>query len=61
MSEHKISFKADGDGRDGNGAKMFTSIFNCWCYNPDANFFLCLLYHAYHVAFQLVKINHLWM
>ena len=55
ISEQKISLKGDGDGRDGNGAKVFASLFHYWYYYPVANFSLCLLSHAYHVAFQLVK------
>ena len=55
LSEQKISFKGDGYGRCGNGAKVFSSLFHCWYYNPVAIFSLCLLSHVYHVAFQLVK------
>ena len=50
----KISLKGDGDGRDGNGAKVFSSPFHCWYYNPVAIFSLHLFAHVYHVAFQLV-------
>ena len=46
---------SDGDGKDGNCAKFFEYLFHCWCHNPFATFPLCLLAHAYHVAFQLVK------
>ena len=55
FSEQKICFKGDGDGRDGNGAKFVASLFNCWCYKPVTAVSLCLLDHAYHVEFQLVK------
>ena len=55
FSEQRISFEGDGDGRDDNGAKVFASLFHCWCFNPVATFSLCLLARAYHVAFQLVK------
>ena len=60
MYEQKISFKGDGNGRDGIGAKVFASLFHFWYYNPVAVLSLCLLDHAYHVAFQLVK-NNIWM
>ena len=55
--EHKISFKSDGDGRDGNGAKFFASLLHCWYNNPVAILSLCFLAHIYHVEFQLVKKN----
>ena len=58
--EQKIRFKGDGDGRDGNDAKVFASLFHCWYYNHVAIFSLCLLNHVYHVAFQLVKFFHSW-
>ena len=54
-SENKISFKGDGDGRDGNGAKVFAYLFHCWYYNPVTIFSKWILYYAYHVVFQLVK------
>ena len=53
--EHKIGFEVDDDGRDGNCAKVFAYLFQCWYYNPVAIFSLCLLAHAYNVEFQLVK------
>ena len=54
-SEQKLKFKGGGDGRDGNGANIFASIFHFWCYNPVAILSLGLLAHAYHVEFKLVK------
>ena len=57
MSEQKIIFEGDGDGRDVNGAKYFSSLFHFWYYNHIIIFFLFLLARAYHVKFQLVKKN----
>ena len=54
-NEQKISLKGDGNGRDGNGAKFFASLFQCWHYNPVAILSLCILAHAYHVEFQMAK------
>ena len=34
MYEQKISFKGDGDGMDGNDAKVFASLFHFCYYNP---------------------------
>ena len=59
ISKNKISFKGDGDGRDGNDAKNFASIFCCKYNNPVDIFSLLLLAHAYHVVFHLVKKNPL--
>ena len=56
-SEQKIRFEGDGYGRDGNGAKYFAYVFQCWYYNPVVILSLCLLAHAYHVEFKLVKKN----
>ena len=50
-----MRFKGDGDGKDGNGAKVFAYLFHLWYYNPVAIFSLCLLDRAYDVAFQLLK------
>ena len=57
--EQKIIFEGDGDGRGGNGAKMFAYLFHWWYYNNVAIFYLCLLSHAYHMEFQLVKKSSL--
>ena len=50
MYEHKISFKGYGDGygygRDGNGAKHFTYLFNLWFYIYVTTFSLWLLDNA---------------
>ena len=35
--------------------QSFSYPFHCWYYNPVAIFSLCLLAHAYHVEFKLVK------
>ena len=40
MYEQKIIFKGDGDVRDVNGAKDFTSLFHCWYNNTVAIFSL---------------------
>ena len=33
FSEQQFSLKGGGDGRGGNGAKVFASLFHFWCYN----------------------------
>ena len=48
-------FKGYGDGRDGNGAKIFASLFNLWFYKPVSAFSIFLLAYAYHVVFQFMK------
>ena len=53
--EHKTSFKGNGDGNDGNGAKVFAYFFHCQCYKPVATFTLYFLAHAYPAAFKSVK------
>lgn len=40
---------------DSEGARVFSSLFRCWCHDPVATFSLCLLARAYDVAFALVK------
>ena len=42
-SEHKIRFEGDGDVKDGNDDKYFTSLFHVWYYNPISISSLCLL------------------
>eukprot|EP01083_Nonionella_stella_P222411 793685_1 len=37
------------------GARVFASLFHCWCNNPVSTFSLCLLGRAYDLAFSLVK------
>ena len=51
----KSALRVMGDGRHGNGAKYFASLFHCWCYNPVVIFSLCLLAHAYHVGLSWQK------
>ena len=55
LSEQKISLKGDSDGKYGIGSKSFECLFHCWYYKPVVIFSLYLLYHAYHVSFQLVE------
>ena len=38
-----------------DGVKVFTALFRCWCHNPISTFSLCLLAHAYDLAFELIK------
>lgn len=38
-----------------DGVRVFTALFRCWCHNPISTFSLCLLAHAYDLAFELVK------
>ena len=33
----------------------FLHLFHCWHHNPAKTLSLCLLDHAYHVAFMLAK------
>lgn len=37
------------------GTKVFSSLFQCWSYNPVATFSLCLLAQAYELSFLLIK------
>ena len=36
-------------------ARVFETLFRCWCHSPVATFSLCLLARAYGIAFALVK------
>jgi len=38
-----------------DGAKVFSSLFQCWSHNPVATFSLCLLAQAYDLSFSLIK------
>jgi vacuole morphology and inheritance protein 14 len=38
-----------------DGAKVFASLYHCWCHNPVATFSLCLLAQAFDLSFALVK------
>jgi vacuole morphology and inheritance protein 14 len=38
-----------------DGAKVFSSLFQCWAHNPVATFSLCLLAQAYDLSFSLIK------
>ena len=53
-----LSFKGGGDGMDGNGAKMFASIFHGWSHNHVVNFSICLRVHAHiRVRFFVVFVG----
>ena len=43
-----------GDASKG-AAKVFHTLFSCWCHNPVATFSLCLLAQAYDLSFALVR------
>ena len=43
------------------GAKTFEYLFHCWQYNHVVILSLCLLAHAYHMAFQFVKKSSLYV
>ena len=45
----------DTENSSGNGSKVFSSLFHCQCHNHVSTLSLCLLAHAYHVAFHQVK------
>ena len=45
--EQQTSFKGGGDGRDGNGANIFASIFNFWNHNHVSTFSIYLPVHSY--------------
>jgi vacuole morphology and inheritance protein 14 len=42
-------------GGSGDGAKVFASLFHCWCHNPVSTFSLCLLAQAHDLSFALIK------
>ena len=39
----------------GDGAHVFSALFQCWCHNPISTFSLCLLAQAYDVSFALIQ------